>query len=145
MTKVITDKLTPTEWDSAEQKAKFIRQFVRFVESDFKQSLFVKWFYTRVSNTFGHIAHYNQGGFYATWFTTTRDKLRFLLRTAEYGCYGEPEFTYCDAERAIKAWVIESNLIQKYRDRLQEEIETAERAQLEALKKKYPEGKDVPQ
>jgi hypothetical protein len=130
-------RFTPTEWDTAEDKAKFANQFVRFVESDFKGTLFPKWFYNRLSMTFGHIAHYNQGGFYGEFFTNTRDKMQFLKQTAECGCYGSPEFTYCDVERVVKAWVITSGLIEAYSARLNAEIETSERAQLDRLKAKY--------
>ena len=31
--------------------------------------------------TFGHIAHYNQSGFYSEFFESTMDKVRFLEQT----------------------------------------------------------------
>lgn len=37
---------------------------LHFIDSGFKQTLFTKKLYPELSNTFGHIAHYNQGGFW---------------------------------------------------------------------------------
>lgn len=44
---------TPTQWDTAQDKAAFARQFVRFVQSDFAAKHFTDKFYRRLSNTFG--------------------------------------------------------------------------------------------
>ena len=104
------EQFTPTKFDTAEDKAKFANHFVRFVESDFKSTLFPKWFYTRLSMTFGHIAHYNQSGFYSEFFESTMDKVRFLEQTRLAGCYGSPEHTYCDVERVIVKWVRDSGI-----------------------------------
>jgi hypothetical protein len=140
------EQFTPTEWNSAEDKAKFANHFVRFVESGYKPSLFEKWFYTRLSNTFGHIAHYDRGGFYATFFETLRDQLRFLEITAgNYGLYsdrsggicGDPQFTYSDVERALRNWARENQLVEKAKAALGQETETAERAELARLQAKY--------
>ena len=78
ITDFTADRFTSTQWDSADRKAAFAKQFIRFVQSDFAKSKFPKAFYVRLSMTFGHIAHYNQGGFFETFFTTTQDKVRFL-------------------------------------------------------------------
>lgn len=128
---------TPTKWDTAEQKEKFVSQFKRFVESDFAQSKFPKWFYQRLSNCFGHIAHYNQGGFYATFFESTQDKVQFLEQSLNSPCYGDPAFTYSDAERVIQDWLREGNWLEKYQDLGQREREASERATLARLKEKY--------
>jgi hypothetical protein len=98
-------QFTPTEFSTAEDKAKFANHFVRFVESGFKESLFPKWFYTRLSMTFGHIAHYNRNGFYETWFANTDKQMEFLQHTMRYPCYGQPEYTYCDVEEALIYWL----------------------------------------
>jgi hypothetical protein len=132
-------QFTATQFDSAEQKAKFANHFVRFVESDFKQTLFPKWFYTRLSMTFGHIAHYNQSHFYRTFFTDTVSKVHFLKQTVQMGGYGSPEFTYSDVEKVLSQWVRENNFVERYIVRANSEHESAERAQLAALKAKYPE------
>ena len=51
-------EFTATKWDSAEKKAEFANKLCKFIAADFKESLFTKAFYERLSMTFGHIAHY---------------------------------------------------------------------------------------
>ncbi len=131
------EQFTPTKFGTAEDKAKFANHFVRFVESDFKSTLFPKWFYTRLSMTFGHIAHYNQSGFYSEFFASTMDKVRFLEQTRLAGCYGSPEHTYCDVERVIVKWVRDSGVESLYREQLAEEIKAKELAELARLRAKY--------
>jgi len=89
---------------TAVEKAKFGNHFVRFLLKGCPLTLFHKWFYTRLSMTFGHIAHYNRGGFYAKWFETHEDRTNFIQHTLQHGCYGQPEYTCCDVERAIQSW-----------------------------------------
>jgi hypothetical protein len=128
---------TATKWDTVEDKQKFERQFKRFVESDFDFKKFPKWFYTRLSMCFGHIAHYNQAGFYDEFFRSTEGKAQFLELTVNYPCYGDPTFTYSDVEKVLRAWVTEKGLIEKYRRQSSREVETAERSELDRLKAKY--------
>jgi hypothetical protein len=128
---------TPTQWDTAEDKVRFATQFVRFVESDFAAKHFTDKFYRRLSNTFGHIAHYNRGGFWDTFFTTSADKVQFLEQTLQHPCYGDPAWTYSDVERALQAWLRADGTLERYRQRLAQETEAAERAQLARLQQKY--------
>lgn len=120
---------------SGEDKAKFANHFLRFMRSDFKRTLFPKWFYTRLSMTFGHIAHYNLAGFYDTFFETTEGKLRFLQECSAWPCYGDAEWTYSDVEKTLQPLIRER--IRDYATRLQQETETAERLTLAKLKAKY--------
>lgn len=129
---------TPTQHSSAEDKAKFLRQLQGFITSGFPTTKFSKPFYNRLSNCFGHIAHYNQGGFYAEWFSTTADQVRFLERILEYPAYGQPDFTFCDVEKAAKAWLLSTDHLEKLRAKRDAAIEAAERAQLARLSEKYP-------
>ena len=64
--------------------------------------MFTKKLYPRLSNTFGHIAHYNQGGFWAEWFVEAFDQVRFIEHLLRWPCYGDPEFTFSDVERALR-------------------------------------------
>jgi len=132
-------QFTPTQWDPAETKADFADHFMRFVESDFKRTLFYDWFYKRLSMTFGHIAHYNRDGFYETFFMTAEGKHNFLHRTVEHGAHavGDPHFTYSDVERAIAEKVQAKGLLGECEIKLQQETESAERAMLAKLKAKY--------
>jgi hypothetical protein len=128
---------TPTERDTADDKAKFVQQFKKFVDSDFEIKKFPKWFYIRLSMCFGHIAHFNQGRFYDTFFTSTRGKVRFLEKCSQWPCCGSPHFTYCDCERELQDWIIDQKLVEKYLKALVEVIESGERRELARLQAKY--------
>lgn len=130
-------ELTATEWDTVADKKKFIKQFKDFVLSGFVQSKFPKWFYVKLSNTFGHIAHYNQGGFYATFFLSTASKLEFIDTCLCGGGYGSPAFTYSDVEQILKAWLIEEDILGELRKQLDQEQEADERAEYARLSAKY--------
>ena len=52
-------------------------------EKPFHRELLIK----RLSNDFGHIAHYNQHQFYETWFTCDKDRLEFLKNTLAWPCW----------------------------------------------------------
>ena len=132
------DQFTPTEWDSAEQKAKFGNQFVRLVERGFQQTDFPKWFYRRLSMTFGHIAHYNQAGFWETWFSDQGQQLAFLRYTETASTYGSPEHTYCDVEWAIQQWLkVRPEYVQRLENVLSTRHEQHERNEYERLKVKF--------
>lgn len=129
--------MTPTQFSTVQDKEKFVAQFKKFVESDFSANKFPKWFYTRLSMTFGHIAHFNQGGFFDVFFRSNGGKLDFLRRTLKYECYGSPDYTFSDAEREIQNWIKEGDFEFKYLDLKSAEIEAGERAEYERLKAKF--------
>ena len=79
-----------------------------------------------------HIAHYNRAGFWDEFFTTTADKVRFLEQTLQHPCYGDPAWTYSDVERALQQWLQASGVLERYQQKLAEETEAAERAELAA-------------
>ena len=130
---------TATSFDTAEDKARFAKQFGAFVESDFAKGKFPKAFYRRLTNCFGHIAHFNHDGFYAHFFTTTEGKLDFLRQCAQWPCHGEASHTYSDVERKLIAWIKTEGLVQTYEERFAGEVEERERSALRRLAKKYPD------
>lgn len=97
-----------TKWESVESKIKFEKQFKKFVSSGFTFDNFPKWFYKRLSMCFGHIAHYNQYGFYATWFEKEKDRQEFVERIKRMSIYGDPEYTYSDVEKVLQDWLQEN-------------------------------------
>ena len=101
-------QFVPTQWDSAEQKAKFANHFVRFLESDCNSNLFHPWFYRRLSMTFGHIAHFGKCGFYEVWFANDAKRRDFIRHTLDpqTGGYGDPAYTYSDVEKALKSYLV---------------------------------------
>lgn len=133
-------QFTPTKWDTAQDKADFANRFAAFVKAGFPQSGFTKKFYNRLSNTFGHIAHYNQLGFWETFFTSTDKKVDFIRLTLSHPCYGHPEFTYCDVERALQAWLEENNVYANMLEEQREELVASEMATLARLKAKYEQS-----
>jgi hypothetical protein len=54
----LSSEFIATEFSTAADKADFGNAFLHFIESEWKETLFTKTFYNRLSNTFGHIAHY---------------------------------------------------------------------------------------
>jgi hypothetical protein len=136
-TTMIFHQFTPTQWNTAQDKARFAEQFIKFVQSGFAKKNFTDRFYSRLSMTFGHIAHNDRGGFWQEFFTTTHDKIRFLKRTLQYACHGDPAWTYSDVERAVQAWLKAEGTLDKYQGRRAAEDEVAERAELARLQKKY--------
>lgn len=105
------EQFTPTKWDTAEQKAKFANQFVKFLQSNFNYSKFPKWFYTRLSMTFGHIAHYDRNGFFNTFFMNPNDKVKFIKYTLDSHSSGDPSYCYSDVETAVKQWIREDGAL----------------------------------
>lgn len=104
------DQFTPTQWSTAADKAKFANHFVRFFERGCKQTLFYDWFYRRLSMTFGNIAEYNRMNFWEKWFGFSSSQQIFLQKCANWPCYGDPKFTYCDVEKVLIKWIIEKGL-----------------------------------
>ena len=126
-----------TAWSTAADKAAFGNTYLRFIESEWQRTLFTKSFYGRLSNCFGHIAHYNLFQFYETWFTCDKDRLGFLKQTVSWSCYGDPKFTFSDVERAIQQEVRCRNYVAIYELRSAHELRSAEIAVLERLETKY--------
>jgi hypothetical protein len=63
---------------SAEEKEKALRNWQRFIESDFSQARFTKALYNHLIQRCSFIAHYNQASFYRTYFEDQEDTMKFL-------------------------------------------------------------------
>jgi hypothetical protein len=113
MKKIDLPEFTPTQWSTSEDKKRFAQAFIRLVEGNFKQTLFPKWFYQRLSNCFYNIAYYNQYGFYEEQFSTTARQCRFVSNCLNYPCYGDPRFTYSDVERFLQTWLQDNGIADK--------------------------------
>jgi len=101
-------QFTQTKCHTPADKLWFVNQFVAFVNSGFKRKYFTNLFYKRLSNTFGHIAHYDQEGFWNTFFTTPENRLKFLKMVLDCKCIGDPKYTYSDVEKVLKGWLIDN-------------------------------------
>jgi hypothetical protein len=127
----------PTPFSTAVDKANFGNALLHFVESEWKQELFTKSLYNRLSMCFGHIAHYDRATFYETWFTSEEDRLRFLQHALRHGCWGSPEFTFYDVERAVQGEIRKRNYLGRYELRAAESVRSREMTILERLEAKY--------
>lgn len=94
--------LTPTEFYAVEDKEKFINHFIRFAKSGYKRTIFPQWFYYRLSNCFGFIAHYDINGFYEEKFSSLERIAQFKNDIREWPCYGDTRHTFSDCEKIIK-------------------------------------------
>ena len=100
------DRFTTAQHSTAEEKARFCNDFSRFVLRGFDRKVFKSNFYHRLSNIFGHIAHFNAGGFWDTWFATPSKQRQFVRHVHESATMGDPQFCWSDVERELKAWIL---------------------------------------
>jgi hypothetical protein len=129
---------TATQWNTVEDKGKFVKHFKSFVQKGFPESMFKNPFYVRVSQMNGHIAHYNRGGFFETWFSTSERRADFLKRWAESRGTGDPAWTWSDVERDLAAWLKDNpQYEERERNTHAHLIEHIERAELARLTEKY--------
>jgi hypothetical protein len=133
----LPSEFVPTKFSSAQDKADFGNAFLHFIESEWARTAFSKSFYNRLSMCFLHIAHYDAAGFYATWFTSDADRLQFLQHTLSCPCWGDPEFTFCDVERAIQQEIRKCNYLARYELRAAEAVRSDEMETLRMLEAKY--------
>ncbi len=134
----------PTQWDTAEQKAKFANALLAFIAQDFPRSKFHESFYRRLSNTFGHIACYNRDGFCERFFLTAGDKLAFLDQCVTWPCHGDPAYTYSDVERAVAARLRKSQIVAILSSQIAVERRRRELALLSELKARYEPAAEAP-
>jgi hypothetical protein len=131
MTTFSPSQFTPTQWDSAEDKAWFANQFVRFIRSACDERYFTTKFYRRLSCCFGHIAHYNKDGFWNEFFMDFPDTIRFLDWTLHHPCNGDPACTYSDVERALQDWLEADETLRRFRSALEAERRAIEEYEVE--------------
>ena len=63
--------------------------------------------------------------------------LRFLRHTLAWPCWGDPEFTFCDVERAIQQEIRKRNYLARYELRAAEAVRSGEMETLKRLEAKY--------
>lgn len=131
---------TPTRFCPAGTKAWFAVHALRFVSSDFPWHQFTGRFYAQLMHCWGHIAHYDLHGFWAEFFTSTRNKVEFLEQMLAWPGYGQPDHTWCDVEQLVSRRVREAGLLPFYRQRLADKESASERAELARLLAKHRPG-----
>jgi hypothetical protein len=133
----LPSEFVPTKFSTAQDKADFGNTFLHFIESEWARTSFSKSFYNRLSMCFGNIAHYDLATFYGTWFTSDTDRLQFLRHTLAWPCWGDPEYTFCDVERAIQQEIHRRNYLARYELRAAEAVRSSEMEILKRLEAKY--------
>ena len=128
---------TATRFATAADKAAFGDMLMGFIVADFPAGGWNDKLYRRLSNCFGHIAHCDRGGFYQTWFADTPGKVRFLHHTLRSVPCGDPQWTWCDIERAIVDRLRESGVLRFYEAAERRQTEQVERDLLARLQEKY--------
>lgn len=135
-----SSQFTATEDDSAQDKMRFANTLAAFILSEFSKEKWIPYLYKRLHNLYGHIAHMNKEGFYRAWFSDIcqqYDWLEYIVTTIPNRC--DPSQCWSDVENTFREWIIQSNLIEKYRALCAEETRKREIAQLRVLQAKYPE------
>lgn len=135
---------TPTKFHTSEDKAWFGNALLSFLSKDCPLSAFSNRVYSHLSNTFGHIAHYNKHQFYEEFFLDDSSKIEFLRQTLQWSFFGDPNFTYSDVERVVSARIRRSGLLEIYEVRFKMQSENAERAQFARLKAKFEPTPSTP-
>ena len=131
------EEFTTTKFHDGATKAGFGNQLLAFIAEDFPRKRFTLKFYRVLCQHFGMIAHYDVHGFWAEYFTSTADKLRFLEELTAHPCWGSPAFTFSDLERAVIARLRSAGLVARLRSTLARETEAGERALLNRLQARY--------
>ena len=131
---------TATKFYTVGDKEKTFNALVKFVKSGFEERLFTKHLYRHLSNMYGHIAHYNQRGFYDTWFDCADDQIKWFDHVMKAAIYGEPDFGFSDVEQTFQNWLKEEgqDYIQRAKKSANHINEVIELNELERLAKKYP-------
>lgn len=131
---------TPTRFTPASTKSWFAAHMLRFCVTDFSEHHFTQRFYAQLMHCFGMIAHYNRGGFWEEFFTSTAGKVEFLTEVTAWPGYGTPDVTWCDVEREVIRRLRAADLLGVYRTRLAVERDLANRAEFARLQAKYDGG-----
>jgi hypothetical protein len=131
------EEFSPTQWASAEDKARFANALMKFIAHEFPRQSFTKSLYQRLSNTFGHISHHNLDGFYAIFFERDADKVVFLEQTLSWPHFGGPAFTFSDVERAVNRRLRAVKVIDIFRLLEVDATRRRELATLARLQEKY--------
>ena len=141
---LLSSEFVPTKWSTAAEKAAFGNALLHFLDSGCPRELFTEKFYTRLSKTFGNIAHCDREGFYDTWFTRDRHRLGFVQKLLRCPCHGDPKFTFSDVEYAIQQVMRERNYLCRFELGAATELRTAEIKDLDRLEAKYRRPQQAP-
>lgn len=97
------------EADSAQEQLKVVLACIRFVASGFAARLFNKTVYHELYQHFGFIAHYDQHGFYAEYFTSLQGQREFIREVSgKAGWWSNSADGPYATARAIQHWTTQA-------------------------------------
>jgi len=118
---------------NADDDAKVVKGFERFVLSGYEQSKFTDAIYRALSvHCFGFIAHYDRNGFYAARFGGWPQRVETLTAMAS-----ETPWPTRPLEAALRDVVTRRDLLSAAHAAALVEVEAMERAELARLREKY--------
>ena len=126
---------------SVEEKEKVLEDWQRFIKSDFDKAKFTKRLYNHLIQHCSFIAHYNQAGFYGSYFEDPQHTIKFLKQfDRDCGCksteYGMEYWLTGEDYRDINTAMVES--LEPYKAdcylRLKQKTKDIKLRQLEKLK-----------
>lgn len=123
-----------------ERESKVLTKMKKFILAGMPASRFTEELYGWFRNMYGHIAHYDRGGFFATWFGDNPCRAEFLKRAdIEANCCRHWTAPYPEKrlEQELAQWIRSEGLVEKYERASASDLEATERAELERLKAKY--------
>ena len=98
---VLTADFRTGRFAAAEEKSRFLVALVEFLCNHCDRDRFTRLIYAGLSQHLGHIAHYNEQGFYENWFEDHVLRVLFLRRHMHEQTFGE----WRDVGNAFKRWV----------------------------------------
>ena len=122
-----------TKKTAAPSDAKIATAFERFVASGYAPKLFTKDLYQELSQCFGFIAHFDQGGFYEARFGGSDERMQTLFVMGK-GDVGQP---LSALEQRLRILVLDKRWIGAAREQIEAEIERHDLAEFTRLKAKY--------
>jgi len=130
------------QFQSAEEKEKVLKEWQRFIAADFNSARFTKRLYNHLIQHCSFIAHYNQGGFYDTYFDNPEDTLKFMKQfDRDQGCisieYGMKHWLTAEDYQDINTAMVDA--IEPYKadlyPRLKQKAKERKLSEMERLKK----------
>ena len=129
---------------SAQEKRAVLRAWELFVDSSFDRSKFTKALYNHLIMHCSFIAHYDQNGFYETYFSRPSDTVHFISqftdgRSIEYGdmsWLNSPD--YSDINQAMCSYMQEKEAsLRPLRDTFRDKQRAEDLALARKILKKY--------
>jgi len=130
----------------AEEKEKVLKDWKRFIESDFSKANFTKSLYQHLIQHCEFIAHFNQYGFYDTYFEDPEDTLKFIKQfDKSQGClsveYGMTYWLNSDDYKDINTAMVE--VMEPYKSeiypRLRQRARERKLGEIERIKREIEE------